>query len=122
MAEHYYHSESSKQLRKPRQLKPELFASFIDFHKKAFAPGALDLKTKEIIAVAAAHVTQCPFCIDAHPRRAKKAGASDSEIAAQLPTTKLFIGVWVLGGVYALLGALTVAELGTMIPRSGGWY
>jgi APA family basic amino acid/polyamine antiporter len=44
------------------------------------------------------------------------------EIAAQLPTTKLFIGVWILGGVYALLGALTVAELGTMIPRSGGWY
>jgi APA family basic amino acid/polyamine antiporter len=44
------------------------------------------------------------------------------EIAAQLPTAKLFIGVWILGGVYALLGALTVAELGTMIPRSGGWY
>jgi APA family basic amino acid/polyamine antiporter len=44
------------------------------------------------------------------------------EIAAQLPTAKLFIGVWILGGVYALLGAITVAELGTMIPRSGGWY
>jgi APA family basic amino acid/polyamine antiporter len=44
------------------------------------------------------------------------------EVAAQLPTAKLFIGVWILGGVYALLGALTVAELGTMIPRSGGWY
>jgi APA family basic amino acid/polyamine antiporter len=44
------------------------------------------------------------------------------EIAAQLPTPTLFIGVWILGGVYALLGALNVAELGTMIPRSGGWY
>ncbi len=44
------------------------------------------------------------------------------EVAAQLPTAKLFIGVWILGGVYALLGAITVAELGTMIPRSGGWY
>ena len=44
------------------------------------------------------------------------------EIAAQLPTAKLFIGVWILGGLYALLGAVTVAELGTMIPRSGGWY
>lgn len=43
-------------------------------------------------------------------------------IAKQLPSPKLFIGVWILGGVYALLGALTVAELGTMIPRSGGWY
>src|SRR6266571_9556921 len=44
------------------------------------------------------------------------------EIAAQLPTPRLFIGVWILGGVYALLGAVTVAELGAMIPRSGGWY
>ena len=44
------------------------------------------------------------------------------EVARQLPTPTLFIGVWILGGFYALLGALTVAELGTMIPRSGGWY
>lgn len=44
------------------------------------------------------------------------------EVAAQLPTPTLFIGIWIVGGVYALLGALSVAELGAMIPRSGGWY
>lgn len=44
------------------------------------------------------------------------------EVAKQLPTETLFIGVWILGGVYALLGATSVAELGAMIPRSGGWY
>lgn len=44
------------------------------------------------------------------------------EVAAQLPTPALFLGIWVLGGLYALLGALSVAELGAMIPRSGGWY
>ncbi len=44
------------------------------------------------------------------------------EVAQQLPTPKLFLGVWLLGGLYALLGAITVAELGAMIPRSGGWY
>ena len=44
------------------------------------------------------------------------------EVAKQLPTPELFIGVWILGGVYALLGAISVAELGAMIPRSGGWY
>src|SRR5260370_22396372 len=44
------------------------------------------------------------------------------EVASQLPTPTLFIGVWILGGVYALLGALSVAELRSMIPRSGGWY
>jgi APA family basic amino acid/polyamine antiporter len=44
------------------------------------------------------------------------------EIAKQLPTPSLFIGIWIVGGVYALLGAVSVAELGAMIPRSGGFY
>jgi APA family basic amino acid/polyamine antiporter len=44
------------------------------------------------------------------------------EVAAQLPTPALFIGIWVLGGLYAMVGAFSVAELGAMIPRSGGWY
>jgi APA family basic amino acid/polyamine antiporter len=44
------------------------------------------------------------------------------DVAAQLPNPWLFIGVWVIGGLYALLGAISVAELGTMIPRSGGQY
>ena len=44
------------------------------------------------------------------------------EVAAQLPNVWLFLGVWALGGLYALLGTVSVAELGTMIPRSGGFY
>src|SRR5215831_15340627 len=44
------------------------------------------------------------------------------EIAKDLTTPTLFIGIWIVGGVYALLGAISVAELGTMIPRSGGFY
>jgi APA family basic amino acid/polyamine antiporter len=44
------------------------------------------------------------------------------EIAAQLPSAPWFYGVWLAGGVYALLGALTLAELGAMIPKSGGQY
>ncbi|MFI5209545.1 MAG: APC family permease, partial [Gemmatimonadales bacterium] len=44
------------------------------------------------------------------------------EIAAQLPSAPWFYGVWLVGGVYALLGALTLAELGAMIPKSGGQY
>jgi len=43
-------------------------------------------------------------------------------IALQLPHPWLFLGVWILGGVYALLGAISIAELGAMIPRSGGQY
>jgi APA family basic amino acid/polyamine antiporter len=44
------------------------------------------------------------------------------QIAEQLPHPWIFLAIWVLGGVYALLGAISLAELGTMLPRSGGQY
>jgi len=43
-------------------------------------------------------------------------------IAQNLPYPWLFLGVWIIGGLYALLGALSLAELGAMLPRSGGQY
>jgi APA family basic amino acid/polyamine antiporter len=44
------------------------------------------------------------------------------EVAGHLPLVGLYIAAWVVGGLYALLGALQLAELGAMIPRSGGQY
>jgi APA family basic amino acid/polyamine antiporter len=44
------------------------------------------------------------------------------DIARLLPNAWVFLGVWVLGGIYALLGAPSLAELGAAIPRSGGQY
>ncbi len=44
------------------------------------------------------------------------------EIAARLPSVPLFIAIWVAGGLYALLGAISLSEPGAMIPRSGGQY
>ena len=44
------------------------------------------------------------------------------EVAAHLPTESLFMAAWMLGGLYALLGAIQMAELATMLPRSGGQY
>jgi APA family basic amino acid/polyamine antiporter len=44
------------------------------------------------------------------------------DIASHLPNPWLFLGVWIIGGFYALLGAMSLAELGAMIPRSGGQY
>lgn len=43
-------------------------------------------------------------------------------VAAALPSTVLFMGVWIFGGINALLGATAYAELGAMMPRSGGMY
>jgi APA family basic amino acid/polyamine antiporter len=44
------------------------------------------------------------------------------EIAGHLPNVWLFLGVWVAGGLYAMLGSISIAELGAMLPRSGGQY
>lgn len=84
MGEHFYHSDDLKRLRKLRDLKPDLFKSFVEFDTKVFEEGALSTKTKELIAVATAHITQCPYCIDVHTRRAKKAGATEPEIAESI--------------------------------------
>ena len=44
------------------------------------------------------------------------------EVAGHLPVTWLYLAAWVVGGLYALLGAIQLSELGAMIPRSGGQY
>src|ERR1043166_9980548 len=84
MADNFYAPEGIKSLRKLRSLRPELFKAFAEFDAKVFEDGALNVKTKELIAVATAHITQCPYCIDVHTKRAKKAGASDAEIAESI--------------------------------------
>jgi AhpD family alkylhydroperoxidase len=62
------------------KLAPEIQQAFQAFQNKVFADGALPKKTKQLIAVAIAHVTQCPYCIKGHTRGALRAGASDQEI------------------------------------------
>src|SRR5215510_9878816 len=47
---------------------------------------------------------------------------SPGVIAEHLPNVWLFFGVWIVAGLYALLGAITMAELGAMLPKSGGMY
>lgn len=73
--------EVPKQFKRMRELAPEQFRAWLEFDKKAFEAGAVDLKTKELIALGIAHITQCPWCIDAHVARAEKAGASERELA-----------------------------------------
>jgi AhpD family alkylhydroperoxidase len=63
-----------------RELAPEIHQAFDAFSQQVFADGALPGKTKQLIAVAAAHVTQCPYCIRGHTKLARRAGASDQEI------------------------------------------
>src|SRR3989454_12722142 len=69
------------QFKRMRELAPDVYRAFLEFDQKAFKDGALPVKTKELIALGIAQITQCPWCIDAHTVRATKAGASDEEIA-----------------------------------------
>jgi AhpD family alkylhydroperoxidase len=55
--------------------------SFWAFDKAAFTPGALDAKTKQLMALAVALTTQCPYCIELHTAEARKAGAGDADLA-----------------------------------------
>lgn len=61
-------------------LVPETADAWSAFSKSAFKAGAVDAKTKQLIAVAVAHVTQCPYCIRGHTKGALRAGASREEI------------------------------------------
>ncbi len=79
------------------ELAPETHAAFEAFSRQVFAAGALDEKTKQLIAVAVAHTTQCPYCIDGHTKLATRTGATPEEIME---------AIWVAaemraGGAYA---------------------
>lgn len=89
--------EPSKDLsQKRKNLAPEIHAAFQTFSQRVFEDGALPSKTKELIAVAVAHVTQCPYCIRGHTRRAIMKGAAEQE---------LMEGIWVAAEMRA--GAAT---------------
>src|SRR3954464_9574921 len=80
-----------------RKLAPQTQAAFDAFGRAVFAEGALSAKMKQIIAVAVAHVTQCPYCIKGHTKAAARAGATPEE---------LMEAIWVAaemraGGAYA---------------------
>lgn len=81
MGEAFYQKASIRRLAELGKSSGGLFKAFSDFDAKVFAPGALTVRSKELMALACAHITRCPYCIDAHATRAKEAGASDAEIA-----------------------------------------
>lgn len=60
---------------------PEAFKAYSNFSATATKEGTLSAKFKEIIAVAVAHATQCPYCIDVHTKKAVKLGATNEELA-----------------------------------------
>lgn len=80
MPDELYPSPDPGLSQKRRELAPDVATAFAAFSKQVFADGALPARTKQLIAVAVAHVTQCPYCIRGHTQGALRAGASEAEI------------------------------------------
>jgi AhpD family alkylhydroperoxidase len=91
---------------------PGIHDAFAAFSECVFADGALPSKTKQLIAVAAAHITQCPYCIRGHTKAALRQGASPEEIME---------AIWVAtemraGGAYAH-SALALDTIGEVTDK-----
>lgn len=96
-----------------KDLAPGVHQAFEDFSRAVFSDDALSAKTKQLIAVAVAHVTQCPYCIRGHTRLAHHQGASPQEIME---------AIWVAaemraGGAYAH-STLALDALGGQPPAA----
>jgi AhpD family alkylhydroperoxidase len=92
-----------------KTLAPKTAEAFKAFTQSVFAEGAVSAKNKQLIAVAVAHVTQCPYCIRGHTRSALQKGATPEEIME---------AIWVAaemraGGAYAhsILALDTIADV-----------
>jgi AhpD family alkylhydroperoxidase len=80
MSEHVYPPHTHELSKKRRDLALETDQAFRAFSKQVFSEGALSSKVKQLIALAVAHVTQCPYCIRAHTQAAVRAGANQKEM------------------------------------------
>lgn len=80
MPESMYPLPTKEFANRRRELAPATQAAFETFSRTVFADGALPAKTKQLIAVAVAHVTQCPYCIRGHTKNALRHGATQEEI------------------------------------------
>jgi AhpD family alkylhydroperoxidase len=112
MVEELYPKPSKALAERRSALAPEIDAAFREFSKVVFQEGALSRKTKQLLAIAVAHVTQCPYCIHGHTKAAAREGASPEEIME---------AIWVAaemraGGAFAH-SLLALETLDAVIPK-----
>jgi len=82
MAESFYATDARKYYKDLSEAQKGMFQAFLQFNGEIFEKeSALARKVKELIAIAVAHTTQCPYCIESHVKAAVKAGATAQEIA-----------------------------------------
>ena len=76
-----YDMKNLSQLKRLDENTPDAMKAFWAFDKAAFAAGALTVLQKQLMAVAVALTTQCPYCIELHNKAAREAGATDAQLS-----------------------------------------
>jgi AhpD family alkylhydroperoxidase len=113
MKNELYSKDNLANIEKMNALAPDVMKAFWAFDKAAVAAGAISVKYKELIAVAVAVTTQCPYCIDIHTGNAKTAGATDAELVeAAMVAASLRAGGAVTHTTHALSKASELAANG----------
>jgi AhpD family alkylhydroperoxidase len=98
-----YDTKNLAKLKALESNAPEGMKAFAAFDKAAMADGAIPVKYKELMALAVAFTTQCPYCLEIHSKKARQAGASDAEISeVVLVAAALRAGAAVTHGTHAL--------------------
>ncbi|MBM7572493.1 carboxymuconolactone decarboxylase family protein [Aquibacillus albus] len=82
--EELYKAEYFNRIKEFADISGENFKAFIDFDQQSMKDGALTAKEKELVAIAVAHTTGCPYCIDVHTKGAKKQGVTKEELAESI--------------------------------------
>jgi AhpD family alkylhydroperoxidase len=101
---HYHDSDDLKLLKELKTLAPVEFKTFVEFDSiVGKEDGAIPRKYRELMAIAVACTTQCPYCLDFHTRNAKKAGATREEVAESV-----FIAAALRAGAAATHGTLAL--------------
>jgi AhpD family alkylhydroperoxidase len=101
---HYHDSDDLKLLRELKTLAPVEFKTFVEFDSiVGKEDGAIPRKYRELMAIAIACTTQCPYCLDFHTRNAKKAGATREEVAETV-----FVAAALRAGAAATHGTLAL--------------
>jgi AhpD family alkylhydroperoxidase len=104
MSNHYHDENDLKLLRDMKTLAPAEFQAWAALDGiVGREDGKIPKKYRELIALAVAHTTQCPYCIEVHTKKAKKAGASKEEVAeAVFLTAALRAGAAATHGTLAM--------------------
>lgn len=103
MSNHFHDEEDLKLLRDMKALAPSEFQAWAALDGIVAKDGKIPKKYRELIAIAVAHTTQCPYCIEVHTKKAKMAGASKEEVVEAV-----FLAAALRAGAAATHGTLAM--------------